>query len=247
MVSAAGPGTERAEEKQEERPETPASPPEPPTPTPEETPAREQPAPRPGRLAFRVVLGVLLLLSAVALLVVVAPGLLSSQVAGNERAALECLRTLAGANSDFRNNDRDVDGINNFWTEDVQGLYDLAGPSGVALKLIDITLARADANAGSSGARCASVPPFAPRAGYCFAAIESYESDDRELMPYNDDGMGHHISGFAFAAYPADYPKTGRLTFIISEQNTVWKKDTRGRRPEFYPADPPSRGWELGD
>ena len=47
------------------------------------------------------------------------PGLLQAQRASNERGASATLKTFAMAQADFRSNDRDGNGVNDFWTGDV--------------------------------------------------------------------------------------------------------------------------------
>jgi type II secretory pathway pseudopilin PulG len=51
------------------------------------------------------------------------PGLVSSQRASNERERVTNLRILVSAEADFRANDRDGNGVNDFWTADVKGLH----------------------------------------------------------------------------------------------------------------------------
>src|SRR5688572_3806154 len=65
-----------------------------------------------------VVLAVCAMVVALAL-----PGLMSSQRASNESGASASLKTLASAQADFRQNDRDGNKVQDFWTADVAGLY----------------------------------------------------------------------------------------------------------------------------
>src|SRR5262245_5934571 len=62
-----------------------------------------------------------------------------------ERPASTCLKMIACAQADFRANDRDDDGQNQFWRADIAGLYALAPGGGSAIKLIPLDLALADA------------------------------------------------------------------------------------------------------
>jgi hypothetical protein len=42
---------------------------------------------------------------------------------------------------------------------------------------------------------------------------------------YNYVVNGHMVGGFAFLAYPAEYGKSGVMTFMINQDNTVYQKD----------------------
>src|SRR5438105_7369683 len=54
----------------------------------------------------------------------------------NDHAAYIALKNLAQAESDFFHNDCDRNGINDFWTADVTGLYSV-DPGDGPIKLID--------------------------------------------------------------------------------------------------------------
>src|SRR5258706_2070588 len=68
--------------------------------------------------------------------------------ASTDRYGPTCLKCLCAAQADFRDNDRDGDGMNQFWRGDVAGLYTLvpknARPTLDAIKLIEISVASAD-------------------------------------------------------------------------------------------------------
>ncbi len=158
------------------------------------------------------------------------PGLLSSQRAANERNASASLKTLASAEADFRANDRDNNKINDFWTADVRSLYTFQ-VNGSPIRLIEETVAQADASPGGTGAPVA-------KAGYLFAAIQVDDEGQRL-----DQGKGRNPMRFAFCAYPAN-PSSGRRVFIINEDNTIWTSMTHGPRPvSAWPSDPAAAGW----
>jgi len=74
------------------------------------------------------------------------PGYLNWALPNNERNAAGSLKSLVMAQVDFHQNDRDENGVNDFWRVDVRGLYAL-DPSGKSnpIKLIEQPIARADA------------------------------------------------------------------------------------------------------
>jgi type II secretory pathway pseudopilin PulG len=163
------------------------------------------------------------------------PGLLASQRASNERAASMALKTLGAAEADFRANDRDANGVNDFWTGDVSGLYSLQ-VKGREIRLIERALAEAD-----------SCPirglcwPRRPRGGYLYAALEADDSMKGETY-FQDTGgnrpMGdvHHREKFGFCAFP-ESPDAGKYSFIVNENNTIFRS-SRGGHITRWPDDP---------
>ena len=176
----------------------------------------------------------------------------------NERTAAATLKTFAAAQVDFRSNDRDGNLVNDYWAADVSGFYRI--DTGVPLKLIERSAAMADAKpcvpidkggplpgaAKEHACTLIALDKPSPKAGYWFAAVEKYE-DEKGASPKYNDGNGRNLSRFGFCAWPAEFGITGRLTFVISQENTVWKKDTGGKPVEVVPAEPARSGWTKLD
>jgi hypothetical protein len=139
--------------------------------------------------------------------------------AASHRSAAVCLRVLALAEEDFFHNDRDGNGVKDYWTRDVAGLHSLGGPA-KPIQLIDPTIAGAD------GAH-----PGKPHHGYYLKALEA--SADRSP------------SSFGFCAYPADYDRTGRWTFVVNEAGKIYRVDTEGKPIVRWAPDPAT--WTLVD
>jgi len=152
----------------------------------------------------------------------------------NELNATAALKVIVMAETDFRSNDRDENRVNDFWTGDVAGLYFLVPLRGAPtpIKLIERALAEADPT--RPGAR--------PFQGYWFRAMDTDDVGD----PYRTDTGGDGSTGakdrncskFGFCAYPADYPRSGRWTYIVNEGNTILKRDSGGKPILRFPRDP---------
>jgi len=166
---------------------------------------------------------------------VVVPGLMSSQRASNERAASTTLKTLSAAEADFRANDRDANGVNDFWTGDVSGLYSLKVKDR-ELRLLERAVAEAD-----------SCPirglcwPYRPKQGYFFTAMEADDSENGVSYFQNTGGnrpMGdvHNLERFAFCAF-AESRGRGTYSFIMNQNNTVYRS-RRGGHVTRWPDDP---------
>ncbi len=173
-----------------------------------------------------------------------APLLLSSQSCRNDRHASATLMTFLAAQADFRENDRDEDGVKQFWRADVAGLYGLL-PQGSdeMIKLIELSCAGADlAPVGSSriGERGPGVvfPHHyavpSPKAGYGFAALRLEDEVEGSLDPQR----------FAFCAVP-DSLAAGKLVYAVTHEGVVWEAPARCSRdvPRAFPLDPEKAGW----
>lgn len=149
---------------------------------------------------------------------------------GGPMGVAASLKTLAAAQADFRERDRDGNGKKDFWRKDVAGLFTLIPAGGTEpIKLIEVSVAAADERPVSPFEKYAS---RGPKNGYWFRAIR--HADEKEPDP----------DRFAACAFPSKYPELGRWTFILGESNMVCKKDLgHGRGVETYPVDPVKEGW----
>jgi hypothetical protein len=145
----------------------------------------------------------------------------------NERSASAALRDLAMAEADFRSNDRDKNGVNDFWTADVARLSTLG--------LIKPALGRADAT------RWNGKDLLVPFEGYLFAALEMDESETPPVAYRQDtdhkSGMVHNDAKFGFVAFPAEPDVTGRYIYISNENNTIFRRDLPCPVPKNWPTD----------
>lgn len=159
------------------------------------------------------------------------PGLLASQRASNERRASVSLKMLATAEADFRANDRDGNQVQDFWVQDVRSLATMT-VKGQPLNLIEEPLANSDLRPDGTALA---------HHGYFVAVILT----DAQGKSY-DLGKGRNPEHFAFCTYPAN-ASSGRMTYIINEENRVWAANTGGLPVSRWPADPAAEGWRSLD
>jgi hypothetical protein len=160
---------------------------------------------------------------------------LPSVIEQNEQAAVQALKSIAAAEADFRINDRDGNHVHDFWTGDVSGLFSLPA-NNRPIALIDREIALADA---------AALQPLSPRPvsfhGYYFLALEANRASAPPALykEATDSSMGkvHHPSQFGFCAFPEDYGRTGRHTFIVNEGNTIFRFELAGKPLRDWPSD----------
>lgn len=207
------------------------------------------------RIELVVIIAVVLVIAGIAV-----PGLMSSQRASNERGAVTLLKTLASAEADFRTNDRDKNGVNDYWTADVKGLFTMTPaaegergdlPRHLPLQLISRDLAAADGDetfhpAGGENLPLSQFTPPGTSSGYWFMALVSDRSvaDPADRCYQADTGgtplMGpvHHKTRYGFTAFPFG-PGAGDQRFIINEHNTIFPEDLKKDVPRVGSSRPP--------
>lgn len=183
------------------------------------------------------VTAILAVLAAVAI-----PGVASAARSSNERSVAATLRTLGSAEADFRACDRDGNGVMDYWTADVAGLYSMTsamtrGRLDKPLRLIEAGVAAADTSplsAGAAGGEYRSMTDFAalgPWSGYWFYAMDrdlttavprAYRANTGGSL---NMGSVHNMARFAFQAYPDRYKVTGTNLYIFSEEGSVLRRD----------------------
>lgn len=171
----------------------------------------------------------------------IAAGIRVHNKSGAERNAATSLKTLATAQTDFRSNDRDGNRINDFWVGDVAGLYTLPDSAGQPIRLIELSVAGADA------APLVDISKHTRRmaiAGYLFAVIP-LQADG---TPY-DDGSHRNPSAFGFCAFLEQPTSSGYTTLIINENNTIFRRiDHKPGRIKKWPTDEElAREWSKMD
>ena len=163
----------------------------------------------------------------------------------------------------------DGNGRKDYWTYDVSCLHRMyRADNNTKMAFIDIDMAKSDSKpADMKGGEL----PFGKdlhieswdkitldaKSGYFLRAMLT----DEDGKPYNQNGVGANNikatnnSRFAFVAYPAEYGVTGIKTFIVNQENGLYKekgvysKDTGsdGNKSiiQWPGKNPIALGWEL--
>jgi hypothetical protein len=174
-------------------------------------------------------------------------------IIANEQSAGRTMVNLVTMEIFWRESDSEGNGQKDFWTGDVSGLYRALDGRGNPVKCLDLATAKADkaplaAAKGGTPAMGAAVTAGVPvpKAGYLFQAMTrdgggaAYQKDG----PDKDSNAWENPGDYAFCAFPAEYGKTGKATFIVSGKGIVYKKDIGGKPVPAWPGDNPEKdGW----
>jgi hypothetical protein len=148
----------------------------------------------------------------------------------------------------WKSTDADGNGVQDFWVADIAGLYYMTG-DGSRTEAIPPYWALADARPRGPcrlpwGRSIEAAPSLQPKFGYWLCVIPAYRKGGR-LQQY-DTGGGTNPDRYAYCAYPAFYRGTGSVTFVVTENGLVLKKDTGGQRVDVWDYDN-SAGWRPLD
>jgi hypothetical protein len=145
------------------------------------------------------------------------------------------LRTLTSAQADFRACDRDGNGVNDFWRKDVAGLYGTPGIDKQPVRLTELRVALADDNPKTD---LSAYGRKAPLHGYWVRAILHEDEDPAKPDPKR----------FSYVMFPADIPNPPKYTFIVDENNTIFRATLpKGSRITRFPEDLSTGGWSKLD
>jgi hypothetical protein len=154
--------------------------------------------------------------------------LLNRRIGKNELSTLEVVRAYVDAQREYAGSDRNGDGVLQFaqhflsspgkkdglyWPSDVDGEISPLGPLVAYAEGKGYNLKGQD-SAGN----------YEPYNGYYFEILTK-QGKHAPGGAYNYVINGNMIGGFALVAWPAEYGKTGIMTFIVNQQGLVYQKD----------------------
>ena len=164
----------------------------------------------------------------------------------NEIIAQFMLQSVQMAQTVFRNSDMDRNGVADYWTHDLAGLYAMKDRNGNPIFLIDPATAAADMEGAGNYELLRS--KIMPKNGYWFRVLTTDpDGDAYQKDPDEDGNPTTNRTRWAALAYPAAYGVTGTNTLLLGEDGITWKKDTQGRPVDRFPKDPARAGWSKAD
>jgi hypothetical protein len=150
--------------------------------------------------------------------------LVNRRIGGNERSAIQVLRAYIDAQRAYAARDRDGDGV-------LQYAQKLASTPGKRDGLYWPADPAKGEEASPFGPLIAEAAPYLkghkagdPYRGYRFRIL-TRQGKHAPGGAYNYVINGRMIAGFALVAFPAEYGKSGVMTFVVSHNGNVYEKD----------------------
>jgi len=173
-------------------------------------------------IEMMIVIAIIAIIAAIAI-----PSMLRSRIATNETAACASDKALAEAEEIYHRTDYNTDGVLEY-AQHLRGDWSLLENSGGSgdLACIDKNLGGAEGTttAGTGGSNFQGGAAV-PKAGYVFNIMtEQGTNATGGIRNYIPDGT-HMSLGYAFSGTPAGYDSTGRSTFIINSNRTIFQSD----------------------
>jgi hypothetical protein len=173
--------------------------------------------------------------------------LVNRRIGGNERSAIQVLRAYIDAQRAYAARDRDGDGV-------LQYAQKLASAPGKQDGLYWPADPAKGEDESPFGPLIASAAPYLeghkvgdPYRGYRFRIL-TRQGKHAPGGAYSYVINGRMIAGFALVAFPAEYGKSGVMTFVVSHNGNVYQKDL-GKDSAAIGAKmttfDPGAGWEV--
>jgi hypothetical protein len=187
-------------------------------------------------------IGVICLAAMFVLLVL--PNFYGSSLSSNDTVAIANLRSICGAQSNFKRDVRYQKLNQRSYANGAKDLYQISSGSMVKCNLID----RAFSNAfGETAEQMISTDPMGkkPKAGYIY--VDLSKQADGTHVDLTDPAAP--ITDFAYCAWPFKYGVTGDPTFVVNTEGTVYAIDNGGKPVDHFPtAEELEKNWHsCGD
>lgn len=145
---------------------------------------------------------------------------INRRIGENELAAIETLRAYVDAQRQYAATPRDGTKVRQF----AQKIRSAPGKRDGLYWDADAAKGEELSAAGALIEDAQTRVPGAPYKGYYFKIL-TRQGDDAPAGRYNYVINGRLIAGFAMIAYPADYGKTGVMSFLVNHYGVVYQKN----------------------
>lgn len=189
----------------------------------------------------------MIVIAIIAIIVAIAiPGLVRVRISSNERSASTSLKALLAAEENFKGNDLDRNGANDYWTGDLAGLFciTIEATQRPIAAISDQGMAYADTyrydDAGGTfqgldydgdGVPDTTYNPLvlggarSPKSGYFYQAMLLDELGNTYFIDTDGQGLCHNYGQFAFCSIPSSWDNTGQYIFIINQVGSAFRRD----------------------
>ncbi len=190
-------------------------------------------------IELMIVVAIIAIIAAIAI-----PSILRSRMSANQTSAVGSLDSILKMNAQFRSNDSDRNGENDYWVENVWGLHAVQSAGGDEIELIPRSVGASDYEANDDAApsdlTVSSFPGASAKSGY-FVAMQigtddsgssspcgtSYTDDDDSTSSTTVTGNYTNDNRFSVTAFPELYDNTGTKAYLLDESGTSWVVDAK--------------------
>lgn len=172
----------------------------------------------------------MIVVAIIALIVaIVIPSMVRSRMAANETAAIQACKTYAEAQEVYARTDWTKTGVLQYSLH-LSGVNSLLGTSG-EIALVDKTLAAAEGQPNVATSK----------AGYVFTVLTAQGANAMGGARNYMNGA-YMTTGYAMSAIPAGWDTTGRSTYVINQNGTIFQTDN-GPATAHVPIFDPDSNW----
>ncbi len=196
-------------------------------------------------IELMIVVAIIAIIAAIAI-----PSILRSRMSANQTSAVGSLDSILKMNAQFRSNDSDRNGENDYWVENVWGLHAVQSAGGDEIELIPRSVGASDwegeNDAAPSDLTVSSFPSGGPSAksGY-YVSMQAGTDDSTtaggstscgtDYAGGDQDGTAGTVDGgdytnsnrFSVTAFPELYDNTGTKAYLLDESGTSWVVDAK--------------------
>jgi len=184
-------------------------------------------------IEMMIVIAIIGILAAIAI-----PSLVRSRMSANRTSAVGSLDTIMNMAAQFRSSDLDRNGSNDYWVENVWGLYGIHTAGGDEAQLIPRMLALSDYEGAddttmpsSTGLSSFPSKELGPKSGYYVSmqlGVDPAGGPCSILFAgTDDDGAFTSPNRFSTVAFPVHYDVSGTKAYLLDESGTTWGIDAR--------------------
>ena len=184
-------------------------------------------------IELMIVIAIIAIIAAIAI-----PGLVRARITANERSASTSLKALVTAEESFKGNDLDRNGIDDYWTGDLAGLYCLEqiDTASAIAAINDVSMASADINQNNGNVTAYATADVAynatlllassPKSGFVFQAMILNSNGNNYAIDTDFSGnLVHNFVSYGFMAMPLAWDSTGTFSMIVNESAAVYRRD----------------------
>jgi len=190
-------------------------------------------------IELMIVVAIIAIIAAIAI-----PSILRSRMSANQTSAVGTLDSLLKMNAQFRSNDSERNGENDYWVENVFGLHGVQSAGGDEIELVPETVANSDfegvnddINTNASGFTVSTFASgdLAPKSGY-YVSMQvgtgsgspcntTYAGDD--VSTDSDYSALTNDNRYSVTAFPELYDNTGTKAYLLNESGTTFEIDAK--------------------